>query len=181
MRVPRDQPMQTARVACRHVGHDFDAPMRLQILAVMIGALVQFLFLGQRLKLDHRKIAAGLESVVLIEHVSDTARHAGCEVSAGASEYNDNTSGHVFAAMIAGALHHDVGARIAHSEAFARDAAEIALALDRSVKDGVADDNRLFRHNSGIGWRPYYEAPARKTLANIVIAFAVKFEGDATR
>jgi len=46
-------------------------------------------------------------------------------------------------AMVARAFHHRDGAGIAHREALARDAAEIAFALDRAVQHGVADDDRL--------------------------------------
>jgi hypothetical protein len=41
------------------------------------------------------------------------------------------------------------GAGVAHGEALARDAAEVALALDRAVQHGVADDDRVFGNDPG--------------------------------
>jgi hypothetical protein len=45
--------------------------------------------------------------------------------------------------MVTHALDHRDGARIAHGKALARDAAEIALAFNSTIKHGVADDDRL--------------------------------------
>ena len=45
--------------------------------------------------------------------------------------------------MVAGAFDHGDGAGIAHGEALAGNAAEIALAGDGAVQHGVADDDRL--------------------------------------
>ena len=90
------------------------------------------------------------EGAVLVEHIGDAARHAGGEVAAGAAEHHHDAAGHVFAAMVAGAFDHRDGAGIAHREALAGDAAEIALALDRAVQHGVADDDRFLRHDAGV-------------------------------
>ena len=110
--------------------------------------LGDFFLFRHRLEFDHRHVAAGLEAVVLVDDVGDAARHAGGEVAAGGSEYDDDTAGHVFAAVIAGAFHHDGGAGVAHREALARDAAEIALAGDGAVHHRVADDDGFFRHDA---------------------------------
>ena len=119
---------------------------------MVIDALGVDLLLGRhRLELDHRHVAARGERAVLVEHVGDAARHAGGEVAAGAAEHDDDAAGHVFAAVVAGALDHGDGAGIAHREALAGDAAEIALAFDRAVEHGVADDDRFLRHDAGIG------------------------------
>ena len=91
----------------------------------------------------------------------------------------DDAAGHVFAAMIAGAFDHGDGAGIAHGEALAGDAAEIAFAGDRAVHHGVADDDGFFRHDAGIRRRLHDDAAARQALADIVVAFAFEFEGDA--
>jgi hypothetical protein len=57
--------------------------------------------------------------------------------------HDHETAGHVFAAMVADAFDHRDGARVAHGKALARDAAEVALALDGAVQHGVADDDRV--------------------------------------
>ena len=110
-----------------------------------------------------------LERAVLVEHIGDAARHAGGEVAAGPAEHDDDAAGHVFAAVVAGAFDDGDGAGVAHGEALAGDAAEIAFARDRAVEHGVADDDRLFRHDAGIGRRADDDAAARQALADIVV------------
>src|SRR6185436_2418082 len=106
---------------------------------------------------------------------------AGREVAAGAPEHHHHAAGHVFAAMVARAFHHRDGAGIAHGEALARDAAEIALALDRAVHHGVADDDRLLGHDRRVARRIDDDAPAREALADIVVGLALELERDAAR
>ncbi len=108
-------------------------------------------------------------------------RHAGREVAAGLAEHDDDAAGHIFAAMVAGALDNDGGAGVAHGEALAGDAAEIAFAANGAVQHGVADDDGLFRHDAAIGRRLDDDAPTRQALADIVVGFAFQFEGDAAR
>ena len=91
-----------------------------------------------------------VEVAVLVEHIGDAAGHAGREVAPGLAEHDHDAAGHVFAAMVAGAFDDRDRAGIAHGEALAGDAAEIAFALDRAVHHGVADDDRLFRHDAGV-------------------------------
>ena len=74
-----------------------------------------------------------------------------------------------------------IGAGIAHGEALAGDAAEIAFALDRAVQHGVADDDRFLRHDADCRRRPDDDAPARQALADIVVGIAFELEGDAAR
>ena len=86
-----------------------------------------------------------------------------------------------FAAMVAGAFDHRGGAGIAHGEALAGDTAEIALALDRAVEHGVADDDRFLRHDAGVSGRADDDAAARKPLADIVVGVAFELERHAAR
>ena len=74
---------------------------------------------------------------------------------------NGTLLGHVFAAMVAGALDHRGRAGVAHREALAGDATEIAFAGDRAVQHGVADDDRLLGHDAGVAWRSDHDAPTR--------------------
>ena len=107
-----------------------------------------------------------------------TCRRRSCGRSA---EHDDDAAGHVFAAMVAGAFDDRDGAGVAHREALAGDAAEIAFARDRAVEHGVADDDRLLRHDAGVGRRPDDDAAARQALADIVVGVAFELEGDAAR
>src|SRR5256885_7776136 len=146
--------------------------MRLEVVSVVIDALGDLFLLRHWLKLDHRHVAARLEGSVLVEHIRDAARHAGREIAPGPAEHHHDAAGHVFAAVIAGALDHRDGSRIAHREALAGDAAEIAFALDRAVEYGVADDDRFLRHDAGICRRADDDATAGKPLADIVVGIA---------
>ena len=58
------------------------------------------------------------------------------------AEDDDDAAGHVFAAVVADALDDGDGAGVAHGEALAGDAAEIAFAGDGAVEHRVADDDR---------------------------------------
>ena len=68
-----DQLVQALGVIARHVAHDIDAAMAVQITALVVEALVQFLLLRDRLKIDHCHIAAALERAVLVQHIGDAA------------------------------------------------------------------------------------------------------------
>src|SRR5690606_2199784 len=90
-------------------------------------------------------------------------------------------AGHVFAAVVAGALDDGDRSGVAHRKALARDTAEIALALDGAVENRVADDDRLFRHDAAFFRWPADDAAAREAPPDIVVAFAFEIEGDAAR
>src|SRR5947207_3825667 len=155
--------------------------MSLYIARGIIGALVDHLFLQYGCELDHGQVAQPFEVAGRVQHIGDTARHAGREIASGLAEHHHDAAGHVFAAMIPGALDNRDRTRVAHREALAGDAAEIAFALDRAVHHGIADDDRLFRHDAGIVRRLDDDAAAGKALADIVVAFAFEIEGDAAR
>ena len=86
-------------------------------------------------------VAALGELAVLVIDVGDAAAHARREVAAGLAQHHHRAAGHVFAAMVAGALDHGRGARQAHREALAGHAAEEGLAAGRAVQHGFADDD----------------------------------------
>src|SRR5215472_6691364 len=124
--------------------------MRLEIAGVVVGPGVDHLFRQHRLELDHREIAELVEVAALVEHIGDAAGHAGREIAPGLAEHDHDAAGHVFAAMIARALDDGDRTGVAHGEALAGDAAEIAFALDRAVHHGVADDDALLRHDAAV-------------------------------
>ena len=153
--------------------------MGLEVAALMVVALHGALLARDRLELDHGEIATALEVAVLVEDVGDAARHAGGEIAPGGADDDDDAAGHIFAAMVAGAFDHGGGAGIAHGEALAGNAAEIALAGNGAVKHGIADDDRLLRHDAGIVGRPDDDAAAGQALADIVVALAFEVQGHA--
>src|SRR5690348_4634621 len=170
-RVPLDHPPQQANVVFVQRIGEFDR---------LIGIDRTVLAL-ERLELDHRGIAARLEVAAFVEHVGDAAAHAGGEIGARVAEHGDDAAGHVFAAMRAGAFDNRHRARVAHSEAFAGDAAEIAFAADRAVKHGVADDDALVARQLAVARRIDDQPAARQALAGVVVGRAFERESDAVR
>ena len=121
-----------------------------------------------------------VEFAVFVEHIGDAARHAGGEVAPGLADDDDDAAGHIFAAVIAGAFDDRDRAGVAHGEALAGDAAEIAFASDRAVKRGVADDDRFFgRDPRRRPRRMDDDASAREALADIVVGLALELERHA--
>src|SRR5690606_22715461 len=51
-------------------------------------------------EIDHAGVAALAELAVLVEDVGEPTRHTGAKVAPGATEHDDQTAGHVFAAVI---------------------------------------------------------------------------------
>src|SRR6202042_3814248 len=107
-------------------------------------------------------------------------RHARSEVAPGLTDDHDDAAGHIFTAMIAGALDDRDRAGIAHPEALTRHAAEVAFAGGRAIKYGVADDDRGFRRQlCRLLRRVDDDAPARQPLADIVVRLSLEFERHA--
>src|SRR5690606_26487188 len=106
-------------------------------------------------------------------------RHPGREVAPGLAEDDDDAAGHVFAAVVAGALDHRDRARVAHREALARDAVEVGLAGDRAVEHGVADDDVVGRLAVDVSGLADDHAAAREALADVVVGVADEVERDA--
>ena len=117
---------------------------------------------------------------VLVEHIGDAARHAGGEVAPGLAEHDDDAAGHVLAAVVAGALDDRDGAGVAHREALAGDAAEIAspaIAPYSTVLPTMID---LSGDDAGVVGRAHDDQrAARQALADIVVGLAVEVERDA--
>src|SRR5215469_9925040 len=175
------QEMESLGILGGQIRHHVHATVALKVVVMTKLLLGDLLFLRHRLKLNHCQVTTRLERAVLIEDIGDATRHAGREIAAGASKHHDDAAGHIFAAMVAGALDDRNGPGIADGEAFTGHAAEIALAFDCAVKHRVSDDNRFFRHNARIGRRPDDQSPTRKTLAYIIVGVAVELESDASR
>ena len=74
-----------------------------------------------------------------------------------------------------------VRAGVAHAEALAGHAAEERLAVDRAVQHGVADDDVLVGAAAEVVGRPHDDAPARQSLADVVVGLADQIERDAAR
>src|SRR3546814_9249403 len=82
----------------------------------------------------------GAKPPLRIVDIGDAARHPGREVAPDLAQDRDDAAGHIFAGVVARAFDYRHRARISDRETLAGDAIEESLALDRTVKDGVADD-----------------------------------------
>ncbi len=180
VRVTRDQRVQAFGILFAHVDHD--APDGNRDVAALLRQLLQRARIGgQRFELHHVLVQPAFEIALLVEHVGDAARHAGREIAPRRAEHDDDAAGHIFAAVIAGAFDDRIGAGVPDGEALARDAAEIAFARDGAIEHRIADDDAFFRRDAGFRIGPHDQLAARKTLADIVVAFADQIERHAMR
>src|SRR5205823_11219959 len=99
--------------------------------------------LGGGTELYHLRVAAAGETAVGIQHVSDAARHPGCEVPPGRTEHHHAAAGHVLAAVVAHGLDYRIDPGVAHAEPLAGDAADVRFSRRGAVKRDVADDDVL--------------------------------------
>ena len=136
-------------------------------LHVVEVGLVEFL------ELHHLLVDLRLEGAGCIPDVRDAAAHAGREVATGLAEHHRPAAGHVFAAMVARALHHRLGAAVPHAEPLAADAANEDLAARRPVGHHVAGDDIVFRLERGRAVGLHDHAAAREALAAVVVHVAL--------
>ena len=109
--------------------------LALQVVEVR---LVEFL------ELHHLLVDLRLEGAGCIPDVRDAAAHAGREVATGLAEHHCPAAGHVFAAVVARALHHRLGAAVPHAEPLTADAPDEDLTARRPVGHHVAGDDVVF-------------------------------------
>ena len=117
-------------------------------------------------EVERIQIAIEVKVARLVENIGNAARHARAEVDAGRSEHRHHATRHVFAAMVAHALHHKRRPGIAHGETLTRRAGDEDLTRGRAVGDDIADIS-LDRNLT-----------AGKALADIVVRLAIEREGD---
>src|SRR5690606_16993230 len=83
------------------------------------------------------------------------------------------------AAVVAHAFHDRYRAGIAHGEALACDAADVAFALGCAVEHRISGDDRIVRIRRAVGARLYDDAPTRQALADIVVGVTLERQRDA--
>src|SRR6516164_7166538 len=111
---------------------------RLEVLHVRLHGLGMY-----AADVDELVVVAVYEIALEVEHVGEAAGEAGPEVDPGAPEHAHRPARHVLAAMIAGALDHGHGARVAYRETLAGDPGGIQLPAGGAVQAGVAHDDRV--------------------------------------
>src|SRR5690606_15583265 len=126
-------------------------------------------------------VAAIGEIAFLVQNIGDATRHAGREVATRFAEDHHEATGHVLTTVIANAFNDSNRARVSDGETFACNAAEVALAFDRTVENSIADDDRFLWHDIRGLRRTDDDTAAGQALADIVVAVALQFEGDTAR
>src|SRR5262249_45834737 len=136
------------------------------------------------LELDHFHVDKFWEAAGLVEHVSDPSAHAGREISTRLAQDNRATTGHIFAAMIADALHHGMRTAIANAEPLPGHAAQVQFAASGPIQHNVSGDDVLLRGERGFARRVDDDLAARKSFSAVVVdipfhadRYAVNAEG----
>ena len=107
-----------------------------------------------------------------IQYVGETTREARTKIYATAPQYNDNASGHIFAAVIAAALDNGQRPGIAHCESLAGLSSGKKLATRRTIKAGIADDDSVFGFVKRVFRRPDNDLPSGHALTDVIIGIA---------
>src|SRR3546814_6052863 len=123
----------------------------------------------------------GAKPPLRIVDIGDAARHPGREVAPDLAQDRDDAAGHIFAGVVARAFDYRHRARISDRETLAGDAIEESLALDRTVKDGVADDDVGSRLTLRLVRLAHDDTAARKALADIIIRIAGQLQRHPAR
>ena len=96
-------------------------------------------------------------------------------------EHHHPAAGHVLAGVVAHALDHGDGPRVADAEPLPHLAPQEDLAGRRPVEDDVAGDDVLLGGEGGVLGRPHHDAAARQALAQVVVGVAEQPHGHAPR
>src|SRR5262249_23475476 len=117
----------------------------------------------------------------LVQHVGDTAGHAGSKVATCPTEYHYAPTRHILTAMVPNGFDHGPHTAIADTEALTSHATNICFATGGSIKCYIADNDVLFRHKGRAGRRIENNLAARQPFAKIVVGVPFQFQGDPWR
>ena len=122
---------------------DFVQRTCLAIVLAQPGEVVQV----QRFEYHHRAVD---QYRVEVEHVGDTAGHAGRQIAPDRPEHHHASTGHVFQAVVADALDHRGRAGVARTEPLPRPTPQEHLARGGAVEQGIAGDHLFLGHEQRI-------------------------------
>ena len=131
---------------------------------------------GERLGEDEVGVHADLQAPVRVVDERLAAAHAGTEVAPEVAQDDHCPGGHVLAGMLAGALDHGDGARVADGEALADAPGDEEPTAGRSVEQRVPGQNWMAGH---VGRRPDDDRASVHALADVVVGRAGQLEGDS--
>ncbi len=130
---------------------------------------------------NHFLIGLGIQVVMLIQYISDTAAHACREVLAHGTHHYDTSACHVFTAMITHALDHRNGSGVPYTEALARHAVNEGLPGCRPIQCHVTDNDILILLKPGSSRRVYDQLAAGKSFAKIIVGISHQFQCESLR
>src|SRR5262245_741259 len=156
-------------------------PGELDVTLDQIAHEADLVGLIEPLDVYHAEVAALPEIAVDVQHVRDTAGHAGGEVPPATAEHDDAAARHVLTGVVADALDDRVDSAVANAEPLAGHAAHEGFAAGRAVEGDVADDDVLLGDERALLRREDDERAAREPLAPVVVGVALEREGDTPR
>ena len=127
---------------------------------------------------DALTIGLLLEIAIRVEHKGHSAGHAGAEIAADWPQDHRIATGHIFAAIGAAALDHDIRSAIAHSEPFARLSGRKQLPGSCAIEHRVTDDCILLAVKWGADHRADGDLATAQTLADIIIGITKDLQRD---
>ena len=120
----------------------------------------------------HRGVATLGELSVFVENIGYAATHAGGEVTTSFTKDRNRATRHVFASMVAGALHNSGCTRQTHGKTLARYAAKKRFARGSAIQGGVADDGVVGRGSAEVDAWTHHNTPAAQALAGVIVGVA---------
>src|SRR2546421_1407072 len=85
------------------------------------------------------------------EDIGETAGHSRAKVQTQRAKHEDDTAGHVFAAVLADTFDYSKGAAVTDAETLASASCDIELAGGSTVEDGIARENVATSRRGGPG------------------------------
>ena len=129
-------------------------------------------------EVHHFHVAVADKSQV-IENKSHATAHACGKVLAGGTQHDNDTAGHVLAAMVAHAFDNGTCPGIAHSKTLPCPAVNINLSGGSAIERNVADDD-IFRWVEGsIPVGSDDEAATGKTFAEVIVGLSFEYKVNA--
>ena len=138
---------------------------------------LDFVRVAETFQADHGRVDLAGEVALFVVNESETARHTGAEVGAGAAEDGDEAARHVFATVVTHAFDDSGRAGVTNTEAFACAACGEEIAAGGTIQTGVTDDGVFEPLVTDVLRRTDDDFAAVDALADVVVGLAD--EGEA--
>ena len=160
MHVARDQLEQTLLVKTGHVRGNIHTPLVHQVTTVVMKFFKQLVFFRNRLEFNHCHVTAFFKRAGLVHDISNAARHASGKIASCTTQNHYNAACHIFTSMVTNTFDNSNGARVSNSKTLTCNTVEITFTGNRSVKNSIANDDRVFSFQWRILSRANNDTPA---------------------